>query len=65
MKLNKIKMELTPSGDNEFERAFTYEFEYDPNGDSIEEIVEGFRIFLRALTYGQETIDEYVPEPMR
>ena len=65
MKLNKIKMEFTPSGDNEFERALAYEFEYDPNGDSIEEIVEGFRIFLRALTYGQETIDEYVPDPMR
>lgn len=62
MKFNKIRMEMTPNGDNEFERAIAYEFEYDPN-EGIEEIVDGFRVFLRALTYHQKTIDKYVPDP--
>lgn len=61
-KYNMVRMEYTPLKQNQFERAFAYEFEYDPN-DGIEELINGFRVFLRALTYSETTINQYIPDP--
>lgn len=61
-KYNMVRMEYTPLKQSRFERAFAYEFEYDPN-EGIEELIDGFRVFLRALTYSETTINQYIPDP--
>lgn len=60
--MDKVTLKYERKGNKQFHRDVEYSFEYEPE-DGIEELISGFRVFLRALGYSESTINQYVPDP--